>query len=71
METTEEQHRLAGMTTVCSVWSVDLTTFPQETPNMQKPKIQLAKVYKSSEANEAKLRKYLFTKEKLSPEPKL
>lgn len=38
---------------------------------MQKPKIQLAKVYKSSQVNEEKLRKYLFTKEKLSPAPKL
>jgi hypothetical protein len=38
---------------------------------MQKPKIQLAKVYKSSEANEAKLRVYLFAKEKLLPAPKL
>ena len=38
---------------------------------MSKPKIQLAKVYKSSEANEAKLRIYLFAKEKLSPAPKL
>jgi hypothetical protein len=58
------------MTTACSVWNVDLILFHLRT-NMQKPKIQLAKVYKSSEANEAKLRKYLFTKEKLSPEPKL
>jgi hypothetical protein len=38
---------------------------------MKKGKIQLAKVYKSSEANEAKLRIYLFAKEKLSPPPKL
>ena len=58
------------MTTACSAWSVDLMLFPLRT-NMQKPKIQLAKVYKSSEANEAKLRVYLFAKEKLSPPPKL
>jgi hypothetical protein len=59
------------MTTAWSAWSVDLIQFHQETTNMQKPKIQLAKVYKSSEANEAKLRKYLFAKEKLSKESKL
>ena len=59
------------MITVCSVQSVDLIQFPQETTKMQKPKIQLAKVYKSSEANEAKLRKYLFAKEKLSKDTKL
>ena len=58
------------MTTACSVWNADLTQFLLKT-KMQKPKIQLAKVYKSSEANEAKLRVYLFTKEKLSPTPKL
>jgi len=58
------------MTTACSVWNVDLILFHIRT-NMQKPKIQLAKVYKSSEANEAKLRVYLFAKEKLSPPPKL
>ena len=58
------------MTTACSVWNVDLTQFLLKT-KMQKQKIQLAKVYKSSEANEAKLRKYLFAKEKLSTDPKL
>jgi hypothetical protein len=57
------------MTTACSAWSVDLILSLSN--NMQAPKIQLAKVYKSSEANEAKLRVYLFTKEKLSPPPKL
>lgn len=38
---------------------------------MKQPKIQLAKVYKSSKANEAKLRRYLFIKEKLSQDTKL
>lgn len=58
------------MTTACLVLNVDLIQFSL-TPNMQKPKIQLAKVYKSSEANETKLRVYLFAKEKLLPAPKL
>jgi len=38
---------------------------------MQDPKVRLAKVYKSSEANEAKLKKYLFAKEKLSADKKI
>jgi hypothetical protein len=38
---------------------------------MKEPKVRLAKVYKSSEANEAKLKKYLFTKEKLSEDKKI
>ncbi len=38
---------------------------------MDKPKVRLAKVYKSSEVNETKLKNYLFKKEKLSPEKKI
>jgi hypothetical protein len=38
---------------------------------LKQTEIKLAKVYKSSLANEEKLKSYLFSKKKLSPDRKL